>query len=68
MQVLRHRYRFTRALSSTLYGSVVVCQETVKSATAASSIVMKQVSLERMASIVRDLPSDGHIPDNPSSR
>ncbi|POM72532.1 Protein Kinase [Phytophthora palmivora] len=30
-----------------------------------SPTVIKQISLERMASIVKDFPSDGHIPDNP---
>ncbi|KAE9076419.1 hypothetical protein PF007_g24633 [Phytophthora fragariae] len=68
MQMARDHYRITRELSSTLFGRIVVCEiprETVKSTPAASSVVMKQVSLERMANIVRDLPSDGHIPDNP---
>ncbi|KAJ8576502.1 hypothetical protein ON010_g2708 [Phytophthora cinnamomi] len=68
---IRDRYRVARELSSTLYGRVVVCetpQDKHKSSLAAfttPSVVMKQVCLKRMANVIRDLPTDGHIPDNP---
>ncbi|KAF1790803.1 Protein kinase-like domain [Phytophthora cactorum] len=71
MQVLHDRYRVTRDLSVTLYGCVLACQDTqgeqkLEPKTAlVSPVVVKQVSLERMASVMRDFPSDGHMPDNP---
>ncbi|KAG7387041.1 NUAK SNF1-like kinase 1 [Phytophthora pseudosyringae] len=70
MLVAHDRYRVIRQLSSTPYGCVLACediQEKGKPALTAmaSSVVVKQVSLERMAAFMRSYPADGHIPDNP---
>ncbi|OWZ17482.1 Serine/threonine protein kinase [Phytophthora megakarya] len=71
MQLLHNRYRVTRELNITLYGSVLACEDTLgkpelePKTALMSPTVIKQVSLERMASVMRDFPSDGHIPDNP---
>ncbi|KAG6949019.1 hypothetical protein JG688_00014825 [Phytophthora aleatoria] len=71
MPVIHDRYRVIRELSSTLYGWVFACEdmcdrlEPAPPSAANVPVVIKQVSLERMATFMRDHPSDGHIPDNP---
>ncbi|KAG7378949.1 NUAK SNF1-like kinase 1 [Phytophthora pseudosyringae] len=71
MPVVHDRYRVINSLSSTLYGSVFACEDmhgtsdpTLPS-TAAVPVVIKQVSLERMASFMKEHPYEGHTPDNP---
>jgi serine/threonine protein kinase len=71
MPVIHDRYRVARELSSTLYGWVFACEdmrgrsEPAPPSAANQSVVIKQVSLERMAAFMRDHPADGHTPDNP---
>ncbi|EGZ23313.1 hypothetical protein PHYSODRAFT_263398 [Phytophthora sojae] len=68
MPEIRDRYRVIQELSSTLYGWVFVCEDMGNFAPAAasiSSVVIKQVSLERMANISLANPTDDRLPDNP---
>ncbi|KAE9073247.1 hypothetical protein PF010_g25144 [Phytophthora fragariae] len=62
MPVIHDRYRVIRELSSTLYGWVFVCEDTLASI---SSVVVKQVSLERMTTISLSTSSNDRLPDNP---
>ncbi|GMF21268.1 unnamed protein product [Phytophthora fragariaefolia] len=71
MPVIREQYRVIRELSSTLYGWIFVCEDTlagdglVPATASIPSVIIKQVSLERMAGVTLNNPSDGHLPDNP---
>ncbi|ETP30087.1 serine/threonine protein kinase [Phytophthora nicotianae P10297] len=71
MPVIHDRYRVIRELSSTLYGWVFVCEdmrgrlEPAPPSATNVSVVIKQISLQRMATFMRDHPPDAHIPDNP---
>ncbi|KAG7378948.1 NUAK SNF1-like kinase 1 [Phytophthora pseudosyringae] len=71
MPVIHDRYRVARELSSTMYGWVFACEdmrgrlEPAPPSAVNVPVAIKQVSLERMASFMRDHPSDGHTPDNP---
>ncbi|KAK1934423.1 Serine/threonine-protein kinase HSL1 [Phytophthora citrophthora] len=68
-QVLEHsamnEYRVIQELSTTLYGWVFTCEDMRGSATAIAPVVIKQVSLERMANFMEEYPMEGHTPDNP---
>uniref|UniRef100_H3GGK1 Protein kinase domain-containing protein n=1 Tax=Phytophthora ramorum TaxID=164328 RepID=H3GGK1_PHYRM len=71
MPVIHDRYRVIRELSSTLYGYVFACEDMRGSGGLAPSFattapaVIKQVSLERVASFMQDHSNEGHTPDNP---
>ncbi|KAL4106314.1 hypothetical protein PRIC1_004365 [Phytophthora ramorum] len=66
MPVIHDRYRVVRELSTTLYGWVYSCEDIDSPLTASdASVVIKQVSLDRMTNFVQTHPSNGHIPDNP---
>ncbi|KAG6599652.1 serine/threonine protein kinase [Phytophthora cinnamomi] len=71
MPVIHERYRVIRELSPTLYGWVSVCEDMharvdlASPAAPISSVVIKQVSLERMTNIALNNSSSGHLPDNP---
>ncbi|EGZ25089.1 hypothetical protein PHYSODRAFT_326158 [Phytophthora sojae] len=71
MPVIHDRYRVIRELSATLYGWVFACEDMQGRMQPAPPsvtnvpVVIKQVSLERMAAFMRDHPQEGHTPDNP---
>ncbi|ETI55690.1 serine/threonine protein kinase [Phytophthora nicotianae CJ01A1] len=70
MFVLHDRYRVVREISLTIYGWIYVCEDMrgesgcAPESTTISSVIIKQVSLGRMASFMQDCPDDGHVPDN----
>ncbi|KAG6974612.1 hypothetical protein JG688_00002949 [Phytophthora aleatoria] len=68
MPVVHDRYRVISSLSSTLYGRVFVCEDMQSMSGPTRTIapvVIKQVSLERMTTFMKEHPYDGHTPDNP---
>ncbi|KAG1693875.1 hypothetical protein DVH05_022795 [Phytophthora capsici] len=65
MTVVHDRYQIIQSLSTTLYGGVFTCEDMRGSSIANVPVVIKQVSLERMASFMKENPVGSHTPDNP---
>ncbi|CEG44362.1 serine threonine protein kinase [Plasmopara halstedii] len=71
MQILHERYQVTRDLGVTMYGCIVACEDTINDCKVKPSpallppVVVKQVSLERLARTMKEFSLNNHLVDNP---